>query len=409
MKAIYYLMILAAGLMACQNSAEWADETPGGDEATLSSEKEKEIAAQTDVFAFRLLQTVAGYEEPDKNILISPFSAGIGLGMLNNGANGQTQKDLQKVLNTPDLSKDELNRYFSNRMSVIREADPDVSFETANSVWIEKSFSVLENFKQANATWFNAEIRSEAFDAQTIERINEWCSGATHGKIPRIIEEFSDQTALLLINGLYLKAAWTIPFPKENTKDEPFHNADGGEVFVPMMQRDDVSFNYAATTDFELLELPYGNESFAMDILLPRQGVSLESLIGNLNGNTWLTALSHLKGTKVSVKLPRFGIEYGRDLKESVIAMGAPTIEGYGADFSLIHPDYLLEVSRILQKSFIEVNEEGTEAASVTLVEVSLILSDAADPQFHVDRPVLFRINEKTSGAILLMGAVRNL
>jgi serpin B len=412
MKTIYYLLLLAVTLAACQDKAEWADDPSDGDEeAALSAEQEKAVASQMNVFAFRLLQTVVDDEEPDKNILISPFSASIGLGMLNNGANGQTQKDLQKVLNAPDLSKEELNRYFRNRISAVRQADPGVSFEIANSVWIDKNFSVLENFIKVNATWFDAEVRNEAFaDKQTVELVNDWCAGATQGKIPRIIDELSDQAVVLLINALYLKAAWTVPFPKENTKVELFHNTGGSEVSVPMMQMDSIYFNYAEAENFELLELPYGNESFSMNILLPRQGITLESLMEKLGENTWQTALSHLKGTKISVKLPRFGIEYGKDLKESIINMGATTIRGGNADFSLINPDKQLSVSRVLQKSLIEVNEEGTEAASVTLVEVGISLGGTLKvPLFQVDRPFLFIIREKASDAALLMGVVRNL
>jgi serpin B len=358
------------------------------------------------VFAFRLLQTVAKNEEADRNIVISPISASLALGMLNNGAWGQTQKEIQQVLmNNADLSKEELNEFFLRMMSTAQQADASISLGNANSIWIDPSFPVLDAFVKVNNEWYDAEVQNENLsDMATVQLINDWCSAHTNGMIPEIIDQPSD-ALLMLINALYFKGAWTVPFEKEDTKDEIFHNGNRSDTAVPTMQIES-SFNYSREETFDLLELPYGNESFSFNILLPHKDVPLSSVIEGLNAEKWSQSLSHLRGSKLAVKLPRFSIEYGKDLLGDITSLGVNLSDG--ADFSLINPTVPLSIDKILQKTAVEITEEGSEAASVTLVTILTSPGEPTTTSFYVDRPFLFIIKEKICDAIFFIGAIRN-
>jgi serpin B len=415
-----------AGLISCQTAGEpdpaVEDENPvieepgivAEGEPIVLTEVEQQIAQKNNLFAFDLLRTVYLNEEQENNILLSPLSASLALAMLNNGAAEKTHDEIQQTLGYGDISRDEMNGYFKKMIEAMKKVDPLVSFESANSIWIKKDFSILEAFKETNKNYFAAEVRNEDFsDPATVGLINGWCAEKTHDKILDIIDGIPDGAIMYLINALYFKGVWTVQFDKEATADEPFSNLDGATPLLPTMNMTQTFPHFEGET-FDILELPYGNESFAMLILLPKEGVALSSVIDALDGETWEKSLSRMPGKNVALKLPRFKIEYEKELNDDLFAMGMESMfDSKIADFSLMRPEKDVSVSMVKQKTFAEVNEEGTEAAAVTAIEMEVTSvigggSPTLTP-FYVNRPFLYFIKEKSTGTIFFTGVTKNL
>ncbi|MDR1938192.1 MAG: serpin family protein [Tannerellaceae bacterium] len=434
-KIIVAMVFICAGFLSCQKGELVTEVSENNQEQPKKEEPEKEdpakeepqreeakpidltkaeqlIVQKNNLFAFDLLRTVSLNEEPEKNILLSPLSASLALAMLNNGAAGQTHDEIQQTLGYGDILRDGMNAYFQKMLTALQEVDPDVTLESANSIWIKDGFPVLDSFKETNRTYYAAEVRNEDFNnPATAGLINDWCAENTHDRIPDIIDKISPDAIMYLLNALYFKGVWTIQFDKQATADETFSNLDGTTPLLPTMNLKQ-TFYHAEGETFDLLDLPYGNEAFSMVILLPKEGVSLSSVIDALDAQSWDASLARMYTKEVELKLPRFKIECERILNQDLKDMGMISMFNAGmADFSLIRPGGGLSVSLVKQKTFAEVNEEGTEAAAVTVIEMvfTSIGEDAPPALFHVNRPFLYFIKEKSTGAILFTGVTKNL
>jgi serpin B len=411
-KAFLSIMFISVAFISCQKEDLSAEEIESEAELLpLTEEVEKQIVQENNTFAFDLLRTVVKGEEEGTNIFLSPLSATLALGMLNNGAAGQTQEEIQKSLGYGDITRAELNSYFQKTIAQMKESDSKVVFETANSIWIRQNVPVLAPFTNVNKTFYDADVRNEDFnDPATVGLINGWCAEKTHNTIKEIVKDIPSDMCLFLINALYFKSVWTVPFDKQETKDEAFTNLDGTTSLVPTMYKES-TFHYAHNESFEILELPYGNQSFAMVILLPKEGTPLSSVIEKLDVATWTNIRRYLIGGEtVKVKLPRFKVEYERTLNPDLADLGMKAMFTPAADFSLINTTASLFVSSVRQKTFVEVNEEGTEASAVTVIETDAandLLSEK--PTFYVNRPFLYLIQEKQTGAIFFTGIINNL
>ncbi|MDR1201051.1 MAG: serpin family protein [Tannerellaceae bacterium] len=422
MKRITLLAALL-GLLACQDNP--GAEGTGPETPTICppvierknitlTEAEWQIVEKNNLFAFDLLRTVSKNEKKENNILISPLSASLALAMLNNGANSLTQEEIQSVLGYGDITRDEMNDYFQKMLEAMQEIDPLTVFKSANSIWVRQQFPVLTPFIDVNKSYYGAEIRNENFtDPATVGLINNWCSDNTEGKIPEIIKEISSDAVMFLINALYFKGEWTEPFDKSNTKNEVFHNQDGSAPRIPTMNKT-IDIRCYKAEDFTLAELPYGNKAFSMVFLLPDEGVSLSSIVEKIDVPAWQQSLGEMGRAEIPVKIPRFKIKYERQLNEDLEEMGMQSMfSPLSADFTLIHPTAPLYVSLVKQKTFAEVNEEGTEAAAVTIVEMDYLSSDLPPKpnitKFYVDRPFLYFIKEQSTGTIFFIGEMRNL
>jgi serpin B len=404
---------MGAGLAACQSGLGPVVEEEQEHKPVLEGEKieltrsEQQMAARSNVFAFNLLREVAKNEAEGTNLLVSPLSASLALAMLNNGADGRTREEIQEALGYGDVSNEEMNGYFQKMIRMMQKADPNVAFEAANSIWIRNTFPVLDAFKEVNTDYYEAEIRNEDFsDPATVSLINDWCAEKTHDKIPTILYEpvIPEDVIMYLINALYFKGTWTLPFDKTLTTEEPFRNWDGTTSKPPVMNLTE-AFWYHHGETFDLLELPYGNQSFGMILLLPHEDVSLASIVEEMDAETWNTQVSMMYPALVSIKLPRFKIEYEKTLNKDLMGLGMVSMFG-AADLTRIHPTAPLVVSEVRQKTYAELNEEGTEAAAVTLIAVSLSMDSKppAPSPFYVDRPFLYLIREKSTGVIFFTG-----
>jgi len=414
---------LAAFFFACQSNSHLPT-VNGGDEAPdliprqdiVLTSVEQQLSKQTNTFAFNLFKTVyAGEKENHQNILLSPLSATLALSMLNNGAAGTTWEEIQQTLGYGNTSQEEVNSYAQKIMNAMQTIDSRGVFESANSMWIQKDFSVLNAFKQVNQQYYDAEIRNVDFNqSATVQTINNWVNNKTHGKIPKIFENIPSLTRLILCNALYFKGYWTTPFAKELTTDAVFHAATGSEQMTPTMRNTLNSCLYTKMDNCAALELPFGNEAFGLVVILPDENTDISEIVSRMDGDWWMQVVKNLEGSsnnyKVNLEIPRFKLEYERTLNDDLIALGMQTpFSAKEADLSLISQDSLF-VSEVKQKTFAQMNEDGMEAAAVTSINSTSSSSFEYTPvNFKVNRPFLYFIKEKSTGLVVFAGVMNSI
>jgi serine protease inhibitor len=360
-------------------------------------------------FAFKLLKEIAR-EQPGTNVFISPYSASTVLQMVCNGAAGQTKEEMQRVLKTSGLAPETLNA--ANRdcyKAINTQGGSNVILTTANAVWYRKEVVVKPEFISCNEDFFGATVEPLDFaDPRCADIMNGWAREKTYGKINAIADGLIDPaTDLFLANAVYFKGKWQDPFDAKATRDRVFYLRGGPQRKHPMMEQGR-RFAYRRGTGYQAVRLPYQGWSLAMYVFLPDVGSGPEHLIGIMSSETWRRVtkpgFNERQGTLV---LPRFKMEYGVELRRPLMALGMRTAFGL-ADFSGIAGRPLF-ISAVRQRTFIEVNEEGTEAAAVSGIPVpeSAIQEDPPKPfEMIVDRPFLFLVEDQETGTILFMGIV---
>jgi serpin B len=394
------------------------DQPSFADDNFALSDAEIRIQNGNNVFAFNLLREMLKNETADKNILLSPLSATVALAMLNNGADGITREEIQRGLGFNGIKTEEMNAYLQKILTAMNNTDPRVIFETANSIWIQNGFSVLAPFLEANLKFFDAEARNADLPTvETMNIINAWGAEKTRNTIPKALSQpLPRDIVMLLLNALYFKGPWTIPFEKDMTKDETFSGANvNAKVKMMNLEKDffyssEYVYNDAVHSSLKVLELPYGDGNFNMKIILPNKDVSLESVINSLDNPHWDAIRNSLSYLPVKVKLPRFELDYEKVLNKELTALGMKSMFS-NANLSLINPVAPLAVSQVFQKTFVKVDEEGTEASAITGVAITTSLQPGKPDvkEFFVDRPFLFVISEKKTGCIFFVGAIRDL
>lgn len=356
-------------------------------------------------FGLKLLNTVFEAEEAP-NIMISPASVSIALGMAYNGAEGTTRDAFEQVLNYQGLTREEINEITKELIHVLVTNVEGNLLDIANSMWYDKGFPVEPEFITLNSYYYDAEVNELDFrEAGAVETINNWVNSKTHGKIDEIIAEIDPEVMMILINAIYFNCVWDIEFDTDNTHQSNFYNEDGS-LFgkVDMMQLES-KLMVANTADFSAVELPYKNDKFSMLLFLPAEESSVDQLVDELDGEMWNSWLDDFtEQEEFTIYMPRFEFEYKRSLAEDLKEMGLDVAFTGQADFSGISAIDLL-ISDVIHKTYIKVNEEGTEAAAVTAVVMELTSIGPAN-ELRLDRPFLFAITEKSSKSILFMGKV---
>ncbi|MBC7186321.1 MAG: serpin family protein [Calditrichaeota bacterium] len=348
-------------------------------------------------------------EESGKNVFISPLSVALALGMAYNGAAGTTEAALRHTLEFGELSGEEINSSFQSLLSLLSQLDPSVTMQIANSVWYRLGFSVEQEFVRLNQTYLNAEVRGLDFDSPTAPgTINAWVNDKTHGRISSIVDRIDPLTMLYLINAIYFKGTWTRKFDPDLTRDDQFTAADGALVPCRMMAQEG-EFSYFEDEEVQAVDLPYGNRMFSMVVVLPKGGVSLQALSGTLDAERWNQWMGRFATRKGSLQMPKFKLAYEASLKRALAALGMAEAFSDTANFTRINPRGGLYISEVKHKSFVEVDEKGTEAAAVTAVVIGVTSVDPSFFVMRVDRPFLFAIRERHSGAILFIGRILTL
>jgi serine protease inhibitor len=361
-------------------------------------------------FGLKMFYELAG-AEPGENILISPASIITALAMTYNGADGETREAMEKTLMFEGMSMEEVNEAFADLLTILQNPDPKVELAVANSLWAREGIAFNEDFLKRNEDYFGAKVAELDFnDAGAADTINDWVKEKTRNKIDRIIDPpINPETVLFLINAIYFKGEWSDPFDPDMTGNRDFNLPDGSVKEIPVMIKND-DFRYLETDDFQAVSMPYGkNERVSMYIFLPASDSSLDQLYGEMNLLNWKRWIASFGSMEGEVGLPRFKFEYETSLKDALAALGmAIAFDESAADFSGMHPvPPNLFISEVKHKTFIEVNEEGTEAAAVTSVEVGMTAMPETFSMI-IDRPFFFAIADDMTGTILFMGSVLN-
>jgi serine protease inhibitor len=367
---------------------------------------ETDIVDASSEFGYNLLRQV-NLEDRDKNVFISPLSVSMALGMTMNGASGATLDSMRQTLAFAGLTEHEINSSYRTLMYLLQGIDPSVKFQVANSIWARQGFAVERPFVDTNKYYFDAEVRSLNFaDPSAGPTINKWVKTNTNGKIPKIVPEpIPSDVVMYLINAIYFKGSWRQKFEPKQTQERPFF-LPAGSIRQIMTMHTSGNYRYFRNDRVEMIDLPYGDSLFSMTVLLPAPGTDINAFVAQLNDSSmraW-TNVMHVVND-MEIYLPKFKLEYEKTLNNVLQAMGMENAFSDAADFTRINSGGRLFISNVKHKTFVEVNEEGTEAAAATSVEITLD-SSMPPPAMRVDRPFVFLIRERTSDAILFMGKV---
>lgn len=363
---------------------------------------EQQIADGSTGFGLSLLREINEETPPGQNVFISPLSASMALGMTATGAAGATLDSMRTVLGYPDIELQAMDQAYRDLIDLLRGLDPDVDFRIANSIWYRNGFSVEQSFVDATKNYFDAEVAALDFASpEAVNTINDWVKRSTNDKIDKIVDEIPRDLVMYLINAIYFKGSWTTQFDKSLTHDAPFFMDDGSQPSIPMMSTKG-DFRVTSTSEYSAAELPYGGGAYGMIVVVPNQGLSVDSLIARMDAPGWNALLAGLHDASGTVQLPKFRLEWKDSLKAPLIDMGMGIAFSDQADFSGISREGGLAISSVDQKTFVDVDEEGTEAAAVTSVGIGV--TSAPSALLRADRPFLFAIRERFSGTLLFIG-----
>jgi serpin B len=366
--------------------------------------KNKLVAANTR-FAFKLFRALTR-QQPDKNIFISPASIAIALSMTYNGSVGQTQAAMAIALELQEMSLQQVNEANAQLRQALENLDNEVELAIANSLWANQDVEFKRDFLQRTQEFYGAKVTNLDFSAtEALATINNWVSENTNGKIKTILNQLNPQTILILINAIYLKGIWTSPFDKENTHDRVFTLLDGTQKPYPMMSQGG-TYRYYQGENFQAISLPYRSERLSVYIFLPEQDSNLQAFHKNLNAANWDKWMNQFHKMKGTIVLPRFKLEYQVELKDVLITLGMGAAFMGGFQQMCAQP---AAISKVIHKTFLEVNEEGSEAAAVTAVEVTRSFSSEPTFRMIVDRPFFCFIRDNQTGTILFMGSIMDL
>lgn len=410
------LTIFITAFLSCDKQTEEQDyippdnSQPGNPSGSSSLDPEKSMLALVEAdnaFGIELFKDLA-VEEADSNIFISPVSAGLALAMAYNGADGATKDAMQNTLKISAFNKNQINEAYKNLMDQLTNSDPDVLLEIANSIWYEQNFIVKQAFFDINKTYYNAQVRPLDFaDPASVDTINHWVAQNTNNKITKIIDQIADDIVMYLINAIYFKGIWKYIFDEEQTNDRPFFISENNSKQVPFMYIEEY-FDYADLNKYEALKIPYGNKDYAMVIIKPKSGTDVSIITEALSVEQWDTWMDEFSSRETMLHIPKFKFEYEKELNDLLKSMGMEiAFNKTLADFSNINDSVQLYIDKVKHKTYIDVNEEGTEAAAVTSVGIR-VESIGNKVFFDANRPFLFAIIEENTGAIVFMGRMMN-
>ncbi len=358
-------------------------------------------------FAFDVLKEL-NREDLHKNIFISPLSISTALSMTYNGAVGETLKQMEKGLKYTDLDKNIVNTTYKNLMAYLSQVDEKVDLTISNSIWYRQGETIKQDFIDVNKQFFNAEVNEIDFsDPKSADTINAWIKTSTKDKIDKMLDPpIPSDVVMYLINAVYFNGDWATQFNKDNTYNASFNGENKNNQSIDMMSRKG-AIEYGKGDDYQAVKLPYGDDKVFMFVILPELNQNINDFLESMDENKFMTIKASMEMTEeVTLNLPKFKMEYGiKEINKELISMGMQNPFTPQADFSNIREG--LFISRVLHKAVIEVNEEGSEAAGVTVVEMTE--SAAMDPiVFTADRPFLFMIAEDETDTVLFMGKFVN-
>ncbi len=397
------LILLVAVITTSCESSEPVQKDPA--KITLNYKSEQILEADQQ-FAFELFARINALTEED-NIMISPLSVSYALGMTMNGAAGTTLDAFYDVLHFGDLTNSEVNESYKDLMDQLVHLDNKVHFSIANSIWYKLGYHVLDEFIATNQTYFDAAVRELDFsDPKAVDIINGWIEEKTNDKIKDMLDYIPSNAVMYLINAIYFNATWKYEFDKSQTAEGPFYINESGFTTADFMKVKG-AFNYTVNEDFSAVEMPYGDSTFSMVVMLPTGERTTGDIITLMDHSQWNTWFKNSAVRNVQIELPKFKYGFKSLLNDPLIDLGLEIAFSGDADFSRIIPGADLYISRVIHQTFIDVQEEGTEAAAATIVEIRETSAGGdSTPIFRADKPFLYVIKENSTGAFLFMGKV---
>ena len=399
------------------DGTETATPTPTQSVSHTGSAVESVVDANN-MFAFDIYKQLSDENSEDDNLFLSPFSISSALALTYEGAKGETADQIQSVFYFPD-SIETLRNGYQEVNAGINAGDPEYDLEVANALWAEETYPFLEDYINTAETYYSANTTNLDFINQPEESrvtINDWVAGKTNDKIEDLIPEgmINSMTRFVITNAIYFKGTWVLQFDKNMTTEADFTTPSGETVTVDMMKRtdDDAVYGYAETDGLQVLEMPYENESgkkLSMIVLLPKEN-DLKEAEDALSADNLEEITDSIKSRQVKVYFPKFKLETEYLLSDTLIDMGMPMAFTGSADFSGIDGTKYLYISDVVHKAFVEVNEEGTEAAAATGVVYASGMSPEKEPipVFRADHPFIFMIQDDETGNILFIGRISN-
>ncbi len=403
-RKLNFLLMLLMSLLLLQCSKNPV--TPDNPPPRELTSAEKSLVESDNKFGLKLFREICA-EEKESNVFISPLSVSMALGMTYNGANGETQEAMQNALELSGLSLEEVNQSYKSLIELLTGLDPKVRFDIANSIWYRQGWNFEQDFLNLCKEYFDALVTGLDFgSSDAAKTINAWVDQSTNGKINKIVDDsIGDAFVMFLINAIYFNGTWTYQFDPDLTKDDKFILPDGTKKPCKMMSQQG-DYRYLFNSVFQAVDLPYGDGEFSMTVFLPCPEADINSLIAEFTQENWDEWVSSFSEQSLQLFLPRFKLECEFGLNQVLKSMGMDiAFDPNRADFTRMFKPGGIWIDAVKHKTFVEVNEEGTEAAAVTsvgIVDVSL------PPTVRVDRPFVFALRENHSQTILFIGKVVN-
>ena len=371
------------------------------DNYLILSDAQRDIIENNNAFALNLFSQMKGFDSK----VVSPMSVSYLMGMLANGADGQTRQEIMKAIGCEKVSLRDLNEFYQMLITHANHFDKATTINIADYIALNCHYQLKDGFASTMQNYYKAGVESLDFSkASTLKRINRWCSDHTDGMIPKIIEQVDADAVSYIMNAIYFNGTWTDKFDTRQTKLENFQGYTRDIKKTQMMHRNG-KYQYMDNADFAAVNLPYGNGSYSMTVILPNRGKSIDEVMAGLDAKKVGELGRDMDECVVDLKLPRFTISQETGLNDIISKLGAPTMFTSGADFSNFASGNL-SISKMLQKAKIEVSEEGTKASAVTMamVELTALRPEPRKVEFHANRPFIYMITERSTGAILFMG-----
>ena len=387
------------------------------------TEAQRVFANDNNSFTLNFLKTVNDVDKNGKSFIYSPLSITYVLGMVNDAAVGETEKELEQILGFHEGGIKAVNDYCKKLIDGLPKVDDKVTLNIANAIFVNKGYTLKQQFQQDTQTYYDATAESLDFSSpQTLDHINGWCNKKTNGMIPTILDEVKPEMVSYLLNAIYFKADWASKFDQKNTKEETFHpeynylmDINDNPIKLPLMHQN-VLISYIKNDIYSAISLPYGNCLYSMTVLLPEEGKTTYNVIAEMAKDGWKVGFTSLMSAyEVDLKLPRFETSSDTDeldIKDGLVGL----MKKMG--IKLAFDDHLAQIPNMCdvpvyiammrQKAKIKVNEEGSEAAAVTVAGMDkMAMSQPKEypkATFHANRPFVYFISEASSGVILFVG-----
>ena len=409
-KTLWTMAMIMTATTACSNDDAADEKVVDNSNNTLKTitltRSEEQLVTGNNDFAFNVFRKTLELLGSDKSQVLSPLSITYALGMINNGAAGETRQQINSTLGFAETGADSINMFCHKMLTEAPTLDKLTKVLIANTIFMNSKYEINPTFQQTANKWYDANLQTRDFnDGQTLDAINRWASDHTEHMVQRVMseQEFKKSAVSYLLNAIYFKGMWAEKFNKNNTRKETFH-AYSGDKQLPMMHLTN-DFRYAENDDCQMLKLYYGNKAYAMTVMLPREGKTISDVLATLNSKSWQQS-QWMRTLEVDVKMPRFESNSDVKLIDIMSALGMPNaFDKEIAEF----PDFCnkpVYIEMMKQVARIKLDEEGTEAAAVTVI--GMMETTAVAPprrvEFHATRPFLYVISEESTGTIFFIG-----